>query len=1140
MDKFNCADRQEEMIVLALRNGIRTLSLDTPDFSDITVPIHNSKEIEAKNKNIVAVDFDPKNDKIFWTTNFNDEADRKYPNLPGIFSVYPNGTDRQLIIGEDIEHPDGLAIDYLGRNLFWTDTATNRIEVSKLDGTHRKVLISHGLDEPRDITLDLVFGYMYWSDWGREAKIERAWMDGSHRTTIITENLTWPNGIALDVPEQRIYWNEAKLGQIESANVDGTDRKVLISEDLTHPFGLTILGHYIYWTDWDVDLLERAEKYTGQDRTVMAEHLRGLMSVKATKTSIQPIRIEQEACLRSCGELVSFGTTCPCTQDRSKNLCENNGGCSHLCLVTPLGKQCSCPDGQEIGPDKLTCLVPEAYLLFTSHGSINRASIDNDLGHNVFFHHVNNVTDFDVVKEDTIFWIDAQEKTINRADLIGTEFKVLVEFGVGVPENLAVDYIGQNVYWTDSELDRIEVVRFDGNFRRALLWKDLQEPTSLILNAKEGKMYWSSRRKSVIEVANLDGTKRRIFVPNAGAAQDLTIDLTTHRLYWIDAKTSQISYATMDAEGFTKTIIDNAGIPQGLTMYKDHVYWYDSTRKVIEKANKANGLDRSIVLSSVENVSNLMVIHDEPEENEVANPCQIDNGGCPELCLFNGKQATCKCSSHHDLRDGGSQCLPPTEFLLFGQKNKISRLLTNAENDVPDLVLPIQGARDIRSLSYDSMTQTIYWIDYGSHRSQKISINFAHDNGTKAKRSKILAVEENEGQPYAIVVDDFHRLLFWNDEKTNVINILDLDDEHYENIGQLLTSDQDTPRALAIHSPKSLIFWVNSNGPKVESSQMDGNERKTLIDSDLRIPTDLCVDPRDNFVFWTDIGSHRLERSNLDGSSRQVLVSNGIKEPLTLITVQDDYVYWAVRKTAVISRVNKFNNGESVQVIKSNVHHLSSLVSVSVLNNQHQNPCREMQCSHMCLLDDKAKPYCTCPLDSNLVIQEDLLTCGEPPKCKEDQFTCDINARPLKCIPLNWRCDGIVECKKTKADEIGCNQCSHGFRCLNSLNTLNVQCVNTSQICDGVNDCSDFSDEQDCCLKGFFECTVTKKCIEESKKCDGVEDCEDSSDESSLTCESIQYPSVQNPSTSWAIPLGVSFTIAIIGCIIGLIFHFRY
>ena len=78
--------------------------------------------------------------------------------------------------------------------LYWTDTGTDRIEVASIDGKARRVLVSRGLDEPTGIALDPVNGWMYWSDWGKEAKIERAWMDGSHREAIITEDITWPNG----------------------------------------------------------------------------------------------------------------------------------------------------------------------------------------------------------------------------------------------------------------------------------------------------------------------------------------------------------------------------------------------------------------------------------------------------------------------------------------------------------------------------------------------------------------------------------------------------------------------------------------------------------------------------------------------------------------------------------------------------------------------------------------------------------------------------------------------------------------------------------------------------------------------------------------------------------------------------------
>jgi low density lipoprotein receptor-related protein 5/6 len=58
-----------------------------------------------------------------------------------------------------VDHPDGIVIDYLGRNLFWTDTGTDRIEVARLDDpSNRRVLISRGLDEPRAIVIDSVEG----------------------------------------------------------------------------------------------------------------------------------------------------------------------------------------------------------------------------------------------------------------------------------------------------------------------------------------------------------------------------------------------------------------------------------------------------------------------------------------------------------------------------------------------------------------------------------------------------------------------------------------------------------------------------------------------------------------------------------------------------------------------------------------------------------------------------------------------------------------------------------------------------------------------------------------------------------------------------------------------------------------------
>ena len=66
-----------------------------------------------------------------------------------------NGSVRSefTIVTSGIVSPDGLACDWLTKKLYWTDSETNRIEVSNFDGSLRKVLFWENLDQPRAIAL---------------------------------------------------------------------------------------------------------------------------------------------------------------------------------------------------------------------------------------------------------------------------------------------------------------------------------------------------------------------------------------------------------------------------------------------------------------------------------------------------------------------------------------------------------------------------------------------------------------------------------------------------------------------------------------------------------------------------------------------------------------------------------------------------------------------------------------------------------------------------------------------------------------------------------------------------------------------------------------------------------------------------
>lgn len=61
--------------------------------------------------------------------------------------------DVSLSLSAGLVTTDGLAVDAVGRKIYWTDTGTNRIEVANLDGSMRKVLVWQNLDSPRAIAL---------------------------------------------------------------------------------------------------------------------------------------------------------------------------------------------------------------------------------------------------------------------------------------------------------------------------------------------------------------------------------------------------------------------------------------------------------------------------------------------------------------------------------------------------------------------------------------------------------------------------------------------------------------------------------------------------------------------------------------------------------------------------------------------------------------------------------------------------------------------------------------------------------------------------------------------------------------------------------------------------------------------------
>lgn len=67
-----------------------------------------------------------------------------------------------------------------------------------------------------------------------------------------------------------------------------------------------------------------------------------------------------------------------------------------------------------------------------------------------------------------------------------SNIEVVVQTGLATAEGLAVDWIGENLYWVESNLDQIEVARLNGSYRRTLIAGDMESPRAIALDPRFG------------------------------------------------------------------------------------------------------------------------------------------------------------------------------------------------------------------------------------------------------------------------------------------------------------------------------------------------------------------------------------------------------------------------------------------------------------------------------------------------------------------------------------------------------------------------------------------------------------------------------------------------------------------------------
>uniref|UniRef100_H2Y8J2 EGF-like domain-containing protein n=1 Tax=Ciona savignyi TaxID=51511 RepID=H2Y8J2_CIOSA len=472
-------------------------------------------------RQVMGVDFHYNRNLIFFTEILEDRITRariKFNEKDNSLKL----TDQRVIISRGLMTPEGLAVDWIHDRIYFVEATLNQIEMATLEGTNRTVIVGEGLVNPRAIAVDPRYGYLFWTDWGVGNSRVGEGVTGRGRQGPDMEGDGWPNGLTLDYLENRVYWADAKYDIIWSAKYDGTDDITVVErvDWLTHPFGVTTFADLVIWTDWRTTVIASANKWSGENATIVELGYNPPFDVKVFHESRQPLTRTGE---QSCESRAPY----PCLNFTCEGLCVSvPPATDSMAIDTPLTAKCTCPQFYKLAENGYSCERIVNFLLFSHFLEIRGIRLDNSN-----LSAIQAISSPEVVRatrlaydwsHDRIYWADSKTQEIKSCFVNGSDSTVVAY--TERYEGVAVDWIARNIYWTDPGIDQIKVVRMSGLFAYTI-FQGGQKLRSIALHPVAGVLFatdWGT--KAGIIRMKLDGTGVKWILTGLGWPNGITID----------------------------------------------------------------------------------------------------------------------------------------------------------------------------------------------------------------------------------------------------------------------------------------------------------------------------------------------------------------------------------------------------------------------------------------------------------------------------------------------------------------------------------------------------------------------------------------------------------------------------------------
>ena len=907
--------------------------------------VFSKSDYKAKLHGVTGLSFHFSNQLVFWSEKEGHRILRDSLTQSENTVGYPFIRDIRI-------SPVGIATDWITDKVYWVDDSTGRIEVAELDGRNRMVIVSG--TKPSSIAVDAEWGYLYWSISDPiYPRIVRSDMDGSHVLTLHDSSLGQPTALAVDMPTHTLYWADAGTGTLECSDADGWNRRVVTSDrNIVHtPYSISVFEHTLYFTDTTTGGVSAVDK-NGSSYRQIAIGLSNPRQLQMVHPSLQ----------------LGISRSNPCFA--------NNGGCSHLCLLSNVSHSCHCPT--PLVPLGLSdCTFPSTLLLAVVGSSVRTITLNSQ--HSIDYQLKLGISNISAMEWDdltqSLYLSEYYTGSIYRHKLNGTESIVLIQDPEISVVELAYDWIHSLLYFVDARNRRIELISVDNTAIRRVVVSGLGRVTSLVVNPLRGYLAWidmegTQDNISVIMSSGTDGSNQRVLViQDLIRPTNLSLDFETDYLYWYDSSSRSVARVYFDGTRREIVLSVQSDLSAFAISNGSLYYSIEGSDTVLQYSMSVHW--NNTVITGLPKISYLSVYYPKSElTSGFVSPCL--STGCSHLCLLtnnnnylrNASYPVCVCPNGFELSNS-THCIKHTG-LFFTLSQRDSIFYSYVQNHSLVILQTIRASNLLCAALDPSDPSSLFYAEQSDAGSVIKKITF--ESGSYAVASVSTLFSNLLSRVGGLVVEPTTQLLYWTDSGKGAIEVGTVDgDKRSVVVGHGIYK----PKFIVLDSNTSRLYWaeVRESGSFVSRVYLDGSGRESVVSlpntriNSLAIATLSLEEDVVQYLLWTEGSSvifcHEVELEFTYSLSSLTQVQS--------LMVYGPYLYWS-DSSQVYSATLIPGNPPRIHDIRTLLNTNLPISDINMVSYQRLTysftPCAFIgQCSYLCLSSHKQPRYsCHCPI----------------------------------------------------------------------------------------------------------------------------------------------------------------------------------